>query len=71
MSYTPKHAKPASAKKVAPGAYRRAFTEAVSGRHARPGKGQRTTSRRQATDVRIPRQRSESGDRQGDAVKVA
>jgi hypothetical protein len=39
MSYTPKHAKPASAKDVALNTYRGAFgtSDATAGRHARQG----------------------------------
>jgi hypothetical protein len=54
MSYTPKHAKPASAKDVARSTYHGAFgtAEAAPGRHARHGNGQaqRATGTAQARD---------------------
>ena len=57
MSYTPRHAKPASAKDIALSAYHGAFgsTEASSGRHARPQKGDHAASG--ASGTRIPLQR--------------
>jgi hypothetical protein len=59
MSYTPKHAKPASAKNVALSSYRGAFgtTEAAHGRHARHGngQGQRAAGPEQAHDSATPK----------------
>ena len=62
MSYTPKHAKPASAKDVALSTYRGAFgtTDTAPGRHARRGtaEAQRMPRASAATgptrDARIP-----------------
>jgi hypothetical protein len=59
MSYSPKHAKPASAKDIAVSAYRGAFgsNESSSGRHARPGKGRLAVGAAHPGGIRIPQQR--------------
>jgi len=74
MSYSPKHAKPASAKDIAVSAYRGAFGshESSSGRHARSGKGRPVVGAAQPGSVRIPQQRNpDPSERQAKAPEAA